>query len=197
MAISYPLTLPSAPGFRELTFRPVNINGQATSEFTGQTQITQWNGEWWEADLVLPPMVRATAEAWLAFITALRGTVGTFYLGPEKNARTALGTAAGVTVNGAAQSGTTITLAGTGSFAAGDWIQLGSGSTSRLHKVLIAAPAAGSVEIFPRLRESPSNGSSVVVSSPKGVFRLAEDAREWNVDVARMYGLRFSAREAF
>jgi len=197
MAISYPMTLPSTPGFRELTFRPVNINGQATSEFTGQTQITQWNGEWWEADLTLPPMLRATAEDWLALITALRGTVGTFYLGPEKAARTAQGTPSGVTVNGAGQSGTTIALAGSGSFAAGDWIQIGSGSTSRLHKVLVASTVAATVEIFPRLRESPTNGSSVVVASPKGVFRLAEDAREWNVDVVRMYGLRFSAREAF
>ena len=197
MAVSYPMSLPTAPGFRELTFRPVNITGMTRSEFTGQQQITQWQGEYWEADALVPQMVRASAEPWLAFLAALRGLTGTFLLGPETAARTAQGSPAGVTVNGAGQSGTTITLAGTGSFAAGDWIQVGTGSTSRLHKVLVASSVAATVEIFPRLRESPTNGSSVVVASPKGVFRLADNTREWNIDVARHYGIRINAMEAF
>lgn len=197
MAISYPLSHPSLPGFRELKFILVNINGMARSEFTGQEQITQWPGEWLEVEASLPAMeTRLKAEAWTSMLTALRGRIGTFLLGPEKPARTPQGTASGVTVSGGAQLGTTITLAGSGAFVVGDWIQLGSGATSRLHKILAAGAVAGTHNIFPRLRESPGNGSSVVVTNPKGLFRLAEDAREWDIDVAKMYGIRFRAMEA-
>lgn len=197
MALSFPLSHPTTPGFTSLRPREVNINGMSRSEFTGQKQITQWPGEWIEFDAELPPMLRATAEPWLAMQSALRGRVGTFLLGPEKQARTGQGTASGVTVNGASQLGTTVILAGSGAFVAGDWIQFGSGATSRLHKVLESGAVAGTHALFPRLRESPGNGSAVVVVNPKGLFHLAEDTREWEIGLDRFYRISFRAVEFF
>lgn len=197
MSISYPLSHPTTPGFTSLRPREVNINGMTRSEFTGQQQITQWPAEWIEFDAELPPMPRATAEPWINMQSALRGRVGTFLLGPEKQARTAQGSPSGVTVNGASQLGTAVILAGSGAFVAGDWIQFGSGATSRLHKVLQSGSVAGTHEIFPRLRESPGNGSSVVVVNPKGLFRLASDTRDWDIPIDRFYRISFRAVEFF
>lgn len=196
MAISYPLTHPATPGFRSVTFEAVNIVGETRSEFTGAQIEYQWPGEWWEAMLELPPMTRAQAEDWLAFLTALRGKYGTFYLGPEKQARTIQGTAAGVTINGASQTGTTLALNGTGTLLAGDWLQTDSGSSARLYKNLTDATLATTIDIFPRLRSSPVNSSSVVISNPVGLFRLPDNRRGWNIDLMRLYGLSFKAVEA-
>lgn len=162
-------------------------------------QITQWPGEWWEIDASYRLFkTRADAEAIITFLLACRGISGTFLAGPEKLARTAQGTASGVTVNGAGQSGTTLNLSGSGTIKAGDYLQLGSGASSRLHKFLQdAGSVAATHEIWPRLRESPSAGSSVVLSNPKGVFRLsAANQTEWNVDLVQMYGISFKAMEA-
>jgi hypothetical protein len=194
MAITFPLTAPT--NFREIRFTAVNITGRTQSQFTGEQDIYQWPGEWLEAEVEYPPLERDDAEAVIAFLEANRGGVGTFLLGPERPGRTQQGTAASVTVNGGGQSGITLAMSGTGTIAVGDFLQLGSGSTSRLHKNLTALTLAGTADIFPRLRESPSHGASVTLSSPKGLFRLAENRSKWTVDAVRLYGISFKAIEA-
>ena len=196
MPISYPLSLPSSPGFTAVRMRAVNLTGRSKSTFTGQQQVTQWAGEWWEGEYELPPMTRADAEAWIVFLLKLRGGVGTMLLPPEKPARTAQGTASGVTVNGAGQTGTTLAMSGSGTLVAGDWIQVGTGATASLHKVLVGGTLGFTADIFPRLRTPPSSGSTVVVSNAVGLFRLDENFAEWDVNTARHYGLRFKAVEA-
>ena len=89
MAIEYPLILPTTPGLRSVEFHARQISGMTASPFTGQQQVYEWSGEWWEADCSLPPMARAAAEEWLATLIALRGGAGTFLLGDRggKNPR--------------------------------------------------------------------------------------------------------------
>ena len=208
MSISYPLALPTVTVAKAINFAAQSIVGMSASPFTGEQQVYVHQGEWWEAQVTLPPMTRADAETWIAFLLALNGREGTFLMGDPANP-TARGTAGGSpVVDGGSQTGKTLNTRGwsgsTGVMLAGDWLQLGTGSGSHLHKVVQSAdagtgsPGLGttSLEIWPRLRSSPSDGDPIVVSAAKGLFRLASNKREWSIEEAKIYGINFACVEA-
>jgi hypothetical protein len=172
----------------------------SASPFTGEQQIYDWQAGFWAVDVDLIPMRRDDAEAWCAFLTALKGIVGTFVMGLPFGPVAPTGSP---TVSGASQVGGTLTTAGwTNGIAipAGTYFQLGTGATSTLHKVAIAATANGSgaatLEIWPGIRTAPANGATIVTASPRGRWRLASRQREWSLEIAQIYGLSFSAIEA-
>jgi len=108
MSIEYPLILPTTPGLRSAEFHARQISGMTASPFTGQQQVYEWPGEWWEADCSLPPMARPAAEEWLATLIALRGGAGTFLLG-DRGGNAPRGSGAGYPmVDGGAQAGKTL-----------------------------------------------------------------------------------------
>lgn len=205
MAITYPLSLPTHTGIRSVELRAINAVAYSQSPFTFSGQSHAYSGQTWQADITLPPMKRDDAEQWIAWLISLRGQYGTFLLN-DPSATTPRGSAGGTPlVNGASQTGGTINLDGctasqTGWLKAGDYIQLGSGSSSRLHKVLQDADsdASGevSLEIWPHIRTSPVDNSAVTTSTAKGVFRLASNEQAWSVNEASIYGLTFGAFEA-
>lgn len=188
-----------------MQFRGGSVVGVSTSPFSREQQVYAHQGDWWEVDVSLPAMKRADAEPWVAFLLALNGREGTFLLGePINTAPRGVGTGTPL-VKGASQTGRTLltdgwTISQTGILKAGDWFQLGTGSSSRLHKVVQDADSDGSgnatLEIWPRLRVSPADNAALTVSSPKGVFRLAGNMREWSLEQAAIYGLSFSCVEA-
>ena len=205
MTISYPLSLPStrfAPG---TGIRARSGAAVSESPFTGEQQVYVQQLEVWSAQLVLPPMTRADAEAWIAFLLALNGREGTFLFGDPRNT-TPQGTWAGSSplVKGGSQTGKTLAIDGLSAGAtvkAGDWFQLGSGASSRLHKVTQDATANGSGEVtldcWPRLRASPADNAALTIASPKGVFRLASNDLGWDFQPAQFYdGISFAAVEA-
>jgi hypothetical protein len=350
MAIIYPLTPPTSPGFRRVQFAARSVAGITASPFTGQQQVYSWPGEWWEATAELPAMLRADAEAWIAFLASLRGVYGTFNFG-DPAGRTPRGVATGSpVVYGAAQSGTSLLTAiwagsQAGILKAGDYLQIcknyitkprafddalwnktqcsvtatnignpvdgtaeaervtpdggatdaqiyigftptvaasrilnasvwlkaasgtpsiyiflydgvgggastlcnltaswqrftvalafgatatagnfyvggsaswvvaegpidmwgatawGADQAARLHKVLTTAASdangKATLDIFPRLRESPTDFSAIITASPVGTFRLAENRVAWDIDEAKTYGIGFKALEAF
>jgi hypothetical protein len=204
MTISYPLTPPSTPGYVASQFRAMTVVGKMRSPFTGKAYTQTHQGQWWEADVALPPMLRSTAEQWIAFLISLKGPEGTFLLGDPDN-KSALGTFTGTPiVNGTGQTGVTLNTSGWTSgivIKAGNYIQLGTGATTRLYKNLQDATATGgsaSLDIFPRLRETPSGSQSVVISNPKGLFRLIDNNQaRWDANRVSVYGLSFSCEEAF
>lgn len=187
-----------------MQFRGGSVVGQSVSPFSAESQVYAHQAEWWEVDVTLPPMKRIDAEPWVAFLLALNGKEGTFLLGdPVNTAPRGVGTGTPL-VKGASQTGKTLLTDGwtagqTGIMKAGDWFQFGSGSSSRLHKVVQDANSDGSgnatLEIWPRLRESPADNAPIVVSSPKGVFRLSSNVREWALERAGFYAVSFTARE--
>jgi hypothetical protein len=138
-------------------------------------------------------------------LISLRGQLGTFLLGDPTGA-TARGAATGTPlVNGASQTGGSLVIDGatnsvTGWLKAGDYIQLGTGSSSRLHKVLAdansSAGGAVTLDIWPHIRISPADNAAVTVSSAKGLFRLSSNEQAWSVNEAAIYGITFSAMEA-
>ncbi len=205
MAISYPLSMPSSPtAFRRFSLSTQSVNAIAKSPYTFEEQRQTYQGMLWLAGVTLPPMKRAKAAAWIGFLTSLNGKEGTFLLGdPAGDAPRGVGTGSPL-VNGGSQTGRTLNTKGwttgvTGILLTGDYIQLGSGATSRLHQVVQDASSDGSglssLEIWPVLRESPVADSVIVINSTKGVFRLAENTSRSEVDFTSFYGLGFSAIE--
>lgn len=174
MSLTYPLTFPTATGIQSRDMQPQTIVGMVQSPFTGQQQVYGWPGQWLTFSVSLPPMTDANAGQWSAFFMAMNGPEGTCLFGDSVR-KIPRGTAAGTWTVGAgntANSTTLVLVAGTGQFDVGDWLQIFSGASSRLHRV-IQVNSATNYDVFPRLRSAYSNGSAVTYVNPKGVFRIA------------------------
>lgn len=195
MAISYPLTPPAALKVASISITPKTVVASATSPFTLQQQVYVHPGQRWQAEVHLPPMKRANAEDVIAFLLALNGPQGTFYLGDSAN-RLARGTIAGTVTVGASAVANSTTLpisGGTGAFALGDWLQVGTTTAAKLHKVIKVN--AGSVDVFPRLRSAYASGTAITYSSPVGLFRLPSTEMPWTIDESKIYHIGFAAVE--
>lgn len=205
MAITYPVSFPASIGFANLNIRARTVVGVNASPFTGQQQVYKHQGQWWEAEVSLPPMKRADAEQVIAFLLKMNGQYGTFLLGDKANPSTrGVGTGTPL-VNGASQTGDELitdgwTISTTGILKAGDWIQLGTGSTTRLYKVLDDVNSDGSgnatINIFPNLRSSPDDDAALTVSNTQGLWRLVSNETEYSIDNMSIYGMTFACAEA-
>lgn len=205
MTISYPLSIPSrTPSL--VTVRARSFVGVSESPFTGEQQVFEHPGDCWGADVELPAMERADADDWEAWGLALNGRSGTFLMGPipYTGARGTWSTGSPV-VAGGSQTGRSLVVSGLASgltAQAGDWFQLGSGSTATLHRVTQTAVVGGSpldlrLDIWPRLRSSPAHGSAIILASPVGRWRLASNDFQWTrIAGALTDGIRFSCVEA-
>lgn len=81
MAVTYPITLPTTPGFRRVSIQPRSTVAAYASPFTMQQQVYAHPGQMLTGDFELPPMTRAEAAPWIAALTSLNGIEGTFYFG--------------------------------------------------------------------------------------------------------------------
>lgn len=205
MAITYPLALPTTPGIKDIEWNPRAAVASEASPYTYQAQVQAHQGQILAANVTLPPMKRAEAEKWVAWLMALNMTEGTFLLG-DPDAPAPKGVATGTPlVNGAGQTGSTLSIKGltpniTGIYKAGDKLQLGSGLTARLYTILVDADTDGSgnttVTLWPRLRSSPADNAPIVTTAPKGLFRLTANPG-WRVDHRHVYDFgSFSCIEA-
>ncbi len=192
MAISYPLSLPTNIGMASIELRAKNTVAVSSSPFTYKQTVYAYDGQMWEADVTLPPMNRDDAESWIAFLMSLKGRYGTFLLN-DPSATSVRGTATSATITGSAgDSSVTVTMSGT--LKAGDYLQLGSGNDSTLHKVLADKSGSGTLEIWPKLRKARSSVTADLTSA-KGLFRLSSNETAWSVNDASFYGISFGATE--
>ena len=192
MAISYPLALPTNIGMASIELRAKNTVAVSMSPFTYKQQTQSYDGEMWEADISLPPMNRDDAETWISFLMSLKVMSGTFLLN-DPSAKTVRGTATSAVITGAVGA-SSVGVVMTGTLKAGDYIQLGTASTSKLHKVLADVSATGSVDIWPNLKATYSS-AAVVVDNAKGVFRLTSNVQDWQIGNSSTYGISFEAVE--
>ena len=188
MAISYPLTPPAGIRIASLRFSAISAVARNISPFTFSSQSYNWTGTMISGDVECPPMNRADAEELIGFL--IMAARGTFYFRDYANG-TQRGTMTGSPqLNGAHVANTsTLTVdTGVGSWAVGDYIQLGTGSSSKLHKITQvngALPTATSYEIFPLLRTAYPDNTAIVYSNAVGVFRLGTTTCDWSIDTAK------------
>lgn len=192
MAITYPLSLPSTTGIAQITLRAHNAVGSSQSPFTFKRQVIAHPGQAWSASVSVPRGDRTTHAEWAAFLASLRGSEGSFLLGDPDYA-TPRGTVSSCTLTGSAGD-ETVTATMTGSLLAGDYIQLGSGSSAKLHKVLQDQTGSGSLEIWPALR-SDYTSEAVTFNDAKGVFALPNNVSEWSIAPSSNYDISFEAQE--
>jgi hypothetical protein len=204
MSISYPLNFPTQC-VRGITIRARTVVGMSASPFTGQQQVYKHPGQWWEAEITFPPMKRKDAEEVAAFLLKLNGRFGTFLMGDPVNTQPR-GVGSGVPlVDGAGQTGNQLNTKGwtpsiTGILRAGDWVQLGSGSSTRLYKVLddVDSNASGeaTLTLFPNLRTPSANLDSVILNSPQGQWRLSANDIDYTIQTGQFYGITLACMEA-
>ena len=192
MAISYPLSTPTTTGIESIELRAVNAVSISQSPFTYKQQIVAHPGQRWEASVNIPSVRRELAANWKAFLVALKGQQGTFLLG-DPDYTSPRGNATSCTITGNPGDETvTATLSGT--LLAGDYIQLGTGANTRLHKVLVDQTGNGNLEIWPALR-AIYVGAPATLNNPKGLFRLANNLSSWSINSQSAYGISFEAVE--
>jgi len=192
MAITYPLNTPTSIGIEGIELRAVNVVSTSQSPFTFKQQVVSFPGQRWEASVSIPPVHRDLAAPWKAFLTSLKGQAGTFLLS-DPDYVTPQGDLSSCVLTGSVRSGTA-TVVMTGTLKAGDYIQLGSGSSSKLHQVLVDQTGDGSLEIWPDLREDYTD-ATVTYNNAKGVFRLATNITSWSINNSSTYGISFDAVE--
>ena len=205
MTITFPRPLPAFPDNSTVQISPLNTVAVLDAPFSLKQQVQRFDGQLWSAEITLPSMPRAVAAPWTAFLLAMNGRHGTVLVG-DPAAVAPLGVATGTPlVDGASQAGGSLATKGwsasvTGILKAGDYIQLGSGATTRLHQVIEDADSDGgglaALTLWPDLRESPADGAAVTTQSAKGTFRLTANDAGWTTDARGLYGVTLSLIEA-
>jgi hypothetical protein len=202
MSINYPLTMPNIKSFKSIRLYSINAVAVARSPYTHVTQVQQFAGQSWGADVTFPEMSREEAEAFNAFLLALMGQNGTFYLG-DPLGQIARGSAGGTPlVKGANQTGNEVltdgwTVSATGILLAGDYIQIGTGLYKILEDVTSDGSGNATLKIFPRLATSPADNQSVIKDSCVGIFRLTENITPiYDLGIEKLYSIGFSCVEA-
>jgi len=182
MAITYPISIPSSPGIKNVRFTPMSVVAASQSPFTLQDQVQGFAGQRWQVEISLPTMQRANAEQWITFLLSLNGKFGTFLFGDPAGKQprgSALGTPV---VDGAGQVGGSLATTGwqtneNGVLLKGDYIEIGTLLLTRLYKVLNDVNADGSgeaaIDIWPDLQVSPGDSDPLILSQAKGLFRLS------------------------
>jgi hypothetical protein len=190
--ISYPLDIPETIGIESIELRAVNAVATSQSPFTYKQQIISHQGQRWEASVSIPTVRRDLAAEWKAFLTALKGPTGTFLLG-DPDYVSPRGDVSSCTLSGSAGD-ESVSVTMTGTLKAGDYIQLGSGSSAKLHQVLQDQTGDGTLEVWPKLR-SDYTDETVVLNNPKGVFRLSSNSQSWQINNSSFYSISFDCIE--
>ena len=181
MAISYPLTLPTATGIKSVTISPISIVGITRSIYTLEEQVQVHPGQAWQADINLPIMNAVNAQEWIAFLLSLNGVQGTFLMSDPTGAipRGAASThrSPSPLVYKGGQSGNELDIDNcpiniTDYLKRGDYIQLDYGYHRLLEDASTNSSGEASLSIWPNLRRSPADNGSVRTINPVGVWRL-------------------------
>lgn len=199
--------MPASPGERTIQFSMTDTVGETSSPWTKQSQVQQWPGaDWWELELQLPPLTLAQARQWRAWLAALRGKANVFQIGDPL--ATLGGTPQGTpvcisTTNYNLASSTVLYTQGwtpnaSNLLVPGDYLQIGY----RLHMVAGVTPVSSNAsgqaafEIWPSLRESATGVALQLGPGTTGLFRLADNKRQFSESYTRLFGLTFKAVEA-
>jgi hypothetical protein len=194
MAITYPLSFPTSPRPRSAQLRVLSNVATAESIFSMITQKQVHTGQRWELTLEMPPMTKADAGEWIAFLLKLNGKQGTVLVpDPDRTAPQGIGTGTPL-VMGGSQSGNSLitdgwTISQTNILKAGDMIQIGSYMYMNLNNVNSNGSGQATLDLWPNLRSSPADNAVITVSNVKTLMRLASNSVEWSTDSLQNYGV--------
>lgn len=204
----YPITIP-VERIASARIRYVSNVASTRSVFTQEKQSQRFAGEHLEFDVTFRPLRWRDAGIWRGRFAKLYGSHGTFLYGdPDYHARGPAGSALGTPLvdgGGQAINSETLNTKGwatgeIGVLLAGDYIQLGTGASARLHMVTddVDSDTAGDavVPIWPRLRSSPANDAPIVVAGAVGVFELIDNVVEFATDQVSAVAFALRIREA-
>jgi hypothetical protein len=193
MSAELPLT-----SVTDVTRRLATAVGTSVSPFTGTAQVQDWGGEWWEYEIEFAVLKHAADGRRLsAFFAALGGQRGTFiFRDPFIRNPVNLGTPQ---VDGAGQTGSSLITDGwSKGMAAGDFIQLGSGATTRLYQLtadFTPSGGAATLQVTPQLRAATVDNEAITVVSPGVLLRLTAP-QPVRIGLADIYRFSVTAREA-
>ncbi len=197
------LSMPAAPGFRASRFGLIANTQTFRSPLDGTVQTLELTGARWRANYELPPMKRAQAAAWSAFLTELLGSAGRFF-GFDPDARSPRGSGLGSPlVNGAGQTGKSLIVDGwsaieTGLLLPGDYFEVGGELKMTTAQVVSDAGGEATLAFTPPLRASPADGAALTLLNPKTTMMLTDDEQAfWDADRASLYGISFAGVEVF
>lgn len=199
MAIIYPLPSPVQYGIASVTWGPATNTARTRNPWTLQDVVQVFDGAMWQGTINFHVQEEADGRALVAWLTALKGTRGTFLFG-DPAAPVPLGGAADdpgtPVVDGGGQTGSALTIRGlpysmSGYLLAGDYFSLGTGSSARLYMCLEDVDADNngyaSITCWPPLRGSPTDGDEITIDTPQGVFALTQNINSWNVSSPVIY----------
>lgn len=72
--------MPASPAPKSIEITSQNVVGIAGNPFSGQQQIQDWNANWLELSVTLPPMDATTAADWVSFFIACKGQACVFQI---------------------------------------------------------------------------------------------------------------------
>lgn len=201
---NYPIDFPSSLPVSSMTIDLVRAVSSSRSPFSLHEQIYDWGGEAWEIQLQLSTLTRENCAAYRAFVTALKGKMGTFTFNLIGEAP--YGSYAGTPLlDGGSQTGSSIDIKGftadaTGVIKAGDYFSLGSGSSKKLFTFLADADADSSggvtVEIAPEIKIAFSDEEAINTSTPGAVFRLDDNTVRQSIDKHNLRSASIGARQS-
>lgn len=184
MTVIYPLDVPLEE-FSEVDISEVNVSSLQVSTFTGRETVQEFEGDYWRATLRYRNLSRELAQPVTAFLSALRGSSGTFvvrYPGYGSSLGAAKDIPSSPIVDGGGQAGSdTIAIKSaplnqTGWLLAGDIIQVGAISRPHWHRVLndVNTDVLGRavIDVWPRVRSGTIDNDPVLTDSPLCLFRL-------------------------
>ena len=209
------VSMPAFPGFSDIALSLIDNVAVVQSPYVpSQSQTQQWPGsDAWTAQIGLPPMDRDTAGAWRAWLGECHGAANVFQLGDQSAPRVRDFDHETITGSIPLVDGTSTSNNAVASYVLftkgwkpttfrlmmpGDYLQIGYRFYMVSGQVAINSDATGKAQIpiWPSLRETPPDGTPLILTNPVGLFRLAANKRDLHTAVTRFTTLSFSCVEA-
>ena len=196
--------MPTSPAFTSARFGLIANTQTFRSPLDGTVQTLELTGAIWGASYILPPMTRAEAAAWTAFLSDLLGQAGRFFgFDPDATTPRGSGGSDAPQVKGGSQTGKTLntdtwTIDQTGLLLPGDFFEV----NGELKKVTASVNSDGAgdatIAFTPSLRASPTDNALLTLNNPTCTMMLSGDAQAaWDIAVDPRYAIGFAGVETF